>query len=135
MNEMNTPSPENTNESTGSQNTPPPIPNEISSEGKTIALIAYLTIIGFIVALVMNMDKKDSFASFHIRQVLGLALTGIAFYIIGLVPFLGWLVAMFGTLFLIVLWIIGLIAAINGQKKTVPILGDKYQEWFKGFQA
>jgi len=29
------------------------------SEGKTIAIIAYITIIGLIIAFVMNNDKKD----------------------------------------------------------------------------
>jgi hypothetical protein len=30
-----------------------------------------------------------------------------------------------------VLWVIGLMGAINGQEKPVPILGEKFQEWFK----
>ena len=37
-------------------------------EGKTIAIISYITIIGLIIAFIMNQSKKNSFASFHIRQ-------------------------------------------------------------------
>ena len=37
---------------------------------KSIAIIAYLTLIGLIVAFVMNNDKKQPFAAYHIRQSL-----------------------------------------------------------------
>ena len=47
----------------------------VASEGKNIAIISYITIIGLIIAFVMNNDKKDAFASYHIKQ--------------SLVPFLG----------------------------------------------
>ncbi|TDN95413.1 hypothetical protein DET49_1018 [Salegentibacter sp. 24] len=39
---------------------------------KTIAIIAYLTVIGLVVAFVLNNDKRNEFASFHIKQSLGL---------------------------------------------------------------
>jgi hypothetical protein len=29
------------------------------------------------------------------------------------------------------MWIMGLVNAINGQEKPVPILGNKYLEWFE----
>lgn len=107
-------------------------PDAVVEEGKTTAIIAYITLIGLIIAFVMNNDKKNTFAAYHIRQCLGLALTGVAIYVIGVIPFLGWIVSIFGTIFLIVLWAMGLIAALNGQKKPVPLLGEKYQEWLKG---
>jgi uncharacterized membrane protein len=31
---------------------------------------------------------------------------------------------------LFVLWIMGLIAAINGQMKPMPVVGPLYQKWF-----
>ncbi|WP_417861478.1 DUF4870 domain-containing protein [Winogradskyella sediminis] len=100
-------------------------------EGKTIALIAYLTIVGLIIAFVMNNEKKNSFASYHIRQSLGLGVTGLALSIINIIPILGWIISILGSILLIVLWVIGLMGAINGQEKPVPILGEKFQEWFK----
>jgi len=30
-----------------------------------------------------------------------------------------------------ILWIIGLIGAIQGEEKKVPLLGDQFQEWFR----
>lgn len=35
-------------------------------EGKTIAIISYITVIGLIIALILNNDKKNLFAAYHI---------------------------------------------------------------------
>ncbi|WP_458627626.1 DUF4870 domain-containing protein [Winogradskyella sp. PC D3.3] len=101
-----------------------------SSEGKTIAIIAYLTIIGLIIAFVMNNDKKDDFAKYHITQSLGLAITGLALGIIGLVPIIGWLINIIGIFILLYMWIMGFINAINEKEKPVPLLGTNYIKWF-----
>jgi uncharacterized membrane protein len=102
-----------------------------TDDGKTIAIIAYITLIGFVVALIMNNDKKLPLASFHIRQSLGLMLTGFAIGMIGIIPFIGWLINIVAIFFLLYMWIMGLINAINGREKSLPFLGDKYAEWFK----
>ncbi len=49
-----------------------------NEDAKKIAIIAYITIIGLIIAYVMNNDKKLPFASYHIRQSLGLGVTALA---------------------------------------------------------
>lgn len=102
-----------------------------SSQDKTIAIVAYLTVIGLVVALVLNNEKKDPFAKYHIRQSLGLVLTSIALSLINVIPILGWIVSMIGALVLLYLWIMGILNAINGREKPVPILGEKYEEWLK----
>lgn len=111
-------------------NMPPPIDDV--QDGKTIAIIAYLTLIGLIIAFVMNNDKKNSFASFHIRQSLGIGLTGLALGVLNVIPILGCFVSAIGGVLLLVLVIIGFIGALNGERKHVPLLGEKYQEWLKG---
>jgi uncharacterized membrane protein len=98
--------------------------NKPSDEGKTIAIISYITWVGWIIALVMNMEKKNDFAKFHMRQTLLIFLACFLAWI----PFIGWI----WGVFLFILWIIGLIAAVNGEKKEVPVLGHTAQEWFKG---
>ncbi len=99
--------------------------------GKDIALISYLTLIGLVIAFVMNNDKKHEFASFHIKQSLGLFLTAIVFSFINIIPFLGWLVWFLGIFVLLFMWIKGLLAAINGKEEFIPFLGKKYAEIFK----
>lgn len=100
-------------------------------EPKTIAIISYLTIIGWIVALVMNSNQKSEFASFHIRQFLGIFLTAFAAGIVMIVPIIGWIAGFAGYIFALVMWVMGFIGAVQGQQKLVPVLGDRFQEWFK----
>lgn len=95
-----------------------------TDEGKTIAIISYLTWIGLIIAFVMNSEKKNEFAKFHIRQALLLFLAAL---LVG-IPILGWI---WGIL-IFVLWIMGLVSAVNGEQKEVPVLGKLAQDWFKG---
>ncbi len=98
-------------------------------EGKTMAIISYITLIGIIVAFVMNNDKKNPFAAFHIRQNVGILMLAVVINLIARfvpVPFIGLL-----GLFPLVLWVIGLIGAIQGEEKKVPLLGEQFQEWFK----
>jgi len=104
-----------------------------STEDKTTAIVSYLTLIGFIVAIIIHSSKKTRIGSFHLRQSLGLMLTAIAMMVVGFIfafiPFIGWLVGMAVWIGLLVLWVMGLIAALNGEFKPVPVLGEHYQKW------
>lgn len=99
--------------------------------GKTIGIIAYLTFIGLIAAFVINAEKNHEFAKFHIRQMLGLVVTAIVTSIIGIIPFIGWLIAFVAMFLELYMWVMGLLNAVNGRMKPLPILGNKYAEWFK----
>lgn len=100
----------------------------ISDKEKSTGIIAYVTIIGLIIAFIQNQELKSEYVNFHVRQMIGLALIGIA---VSWIPFLGWIVA----LGIIVFWIIGLMGAINGERKPVPLVGEHFQEWFKNVGA
>lgn len=89
---------------------------------KTLAILAYITLIGWIAALVLD-KEKDSLVRFHLRQALGLILLG---FICAVIPFLNlilWVVPF-------VLWIMGLISAIKGEEKPLPLIGEPAQKWF-----
>jgi uncharacterized membrane protein len=105
--------------------------NQISDQGKTVAVISYITLIGWVIALIMNNGEKTALGSFHIRQMLGIMLLGLALTVVinilG-IPVLGWIL----NLGVLVLWILGLISAIQGEMKPIPVLGLQFQEWFKG---
>jgi hypothetical protein len=47
-------------------------------EGKTAAITCYILGIGVFIAMSMNADDKNKFASFHIRQGLGITITFIS---------------------------------------------------------
>ena len=103
--------------------------DSVANQGKTAAIIAYLTIIGTIIAYFINNDSKNPFASFHIRQALGIHIT---FYLLGLIVswFDSWLISMPFYIFIVVLWGYGMINAIQGERNEVPILGRHFQTWF-----
>jgi uncharacterized membrane protein len=103
--------------------------NSVANQGKAAAIWAYITIIGTIIAYFLNNDSKNPFASFHIRQALGIHIT---FYLLGIIVswFNTWLISAPFYLFIIVLLGYGLLAAIQGERNEVPILGKQFQNWF-----
>lgn len=107
--------------------------NQIN-EGKTAAILAYITIIGWIAAFVMNNEKKNPYASYHLRQGLGIFLTGFIFSFVNIIPLLGQVVFLVGIIGLFILWITGLMNALNGKEKPVLLLGEKYNQWFSSIQ-
>ncbi|MCH3884855.1 DUF4870 domain-containing protein [Tenacibaculum aquimarinum] len=100
-------------------------------EGKTNAIISYITIIGTIVALVLNNGKKNAFASFHIRQMIGLNILSLINSLI-LARFLGPFITGGISIILLVLWVIGFMGVLKGEEKLVPVVGAQFQDWFKG---
>lgn len=108
-----------------------------ADNGKTTAIVSYITIIGWLIAYFgMHQSNKTSLGSYHLRQSLLLFICGIIFQIISfavtaVMPAIGLIFLLLGLGFL-VLWILGLIAAINGQEKPMPLIGEKAQEMFKG---
>lgn len=92
-------------------------------KNKTMAILAY-----FIFFLPLITDAKDStFAKFHANQSLLLVIFFVAGSIISgiltfvLIGFLLWAVVYIGGF---VFWIMGILAASNGEMKRLPIIGN-----------
>ena len=113
---------------------PPPV-SVTASEDKTVAIVSYLTLIGFIVAVILHGNKKTALGSFHLRQMLGLIIVGAAAAILVrmliFLPFVGWMLIPVVWLALLVLWLIGFIGAASGRMTPVPVLGERFQQWFR----
>ena len=101
-------------------------------DGKTLAIVSYFTFIGLIIAIIMNLEKKNPFVNFHARQMLGLILM-LIFSNICEKYVHTWLGSGFWAITFI-FWIIGLVYAIQGEAKTLPVLGETFQKWFKNLQ-
>lgn len=119
---------------------PAPTPQQpAKDDGKTIAIVSYLTLIGWIIAYVMHGSNKTKIGAYHLRQSLGLGIIGVGLWILSLVfifiPYLGfimyWLINI-SFLGLLVFWILGLVAAANGEEKPVPVLGEMIQKLLAG---
>ena len=102
---------------------------ENNKTGKTTAIVAYFTMLGTIIAIFMNMEPKDPFARFHIRQAFGIFLS---FFALGfLVSFLNsWPASIGFYVFIFVLWGYGITNAFQGKIVPVPLLGKYFQKWF-----
>lgn len=92
-------------------------------DARTKAIVAHLTLIGWIIAFIVNSNEKHEFATFHLRQTLGIYLIGIA---LGWVPVLGWIC----NIILFAFWLLSFIYVLQGQQKTIPF-GEYFQDWFK----
>lgn len=92
--------------------------------GKTVAIIAHITVIGWIVALIMNSQNKTEFGSYYIRQTLGIWILG---FILGIIPVIG----CFAFIICVVLIIISLVNAANDKMVPIVGLGTYFQDWFK----
>lgn len=100
------------------------------NEGKTLALVAYLTLIGTLIAFFMNQEKRNPFTFFHVRQALGLGLLYIAIgYIVSSLDSM--MVSMSFWIFFSVLFLYGIFGAITGKANKIPMLGDFFQNLFK----
>jgi uncharacterized membrane protein len=103
--------------------------NDTIEKGKTAAITSYILGIGVFIAMSMNSEDKNTFASFHIRQGLGITLTFIS---------LGLIISNFDSLLISapmwlcvsVLWSYGMFTAIKGETKPMPLLGVLFQKWF-----
>jgi uncharacterized membrane protein len=98
-------------------------------KGKTAAITSYILIVGVLIAMSMNGEDKNSYASFHIRQALGLSITFISLGLI-ISNFDNPMISISMWVFLSVLWTYGIFSAINGDMKPLPLLGNYFQKWF-----
>lgn len=79
---------------------------------KTTSIVAYFTWLGLLIAYLAG-DKEG--AKFHLNQALVIFL----FSLLALIPCIGWI----WGIFMLVCWIMGLVAAIKQEENPVPLIG------------
>ncbi|NQX43013.1 Uncharacterized membrane protein [Pedobacter steynii] len=110
--------------------------NSSTDDGKTVAIVSYITLIGWLVAyFAMHKDKRTELGSFHLRQTLLLFLIVLALNIglsifVAIMPFDAGLIYKIVYLGIFILWVIGFIGAIQGEKKEMPLIGKAAQTMF-----
>ena len=121
-----------------------PVQTPVATEDRTVAIVAYLTLIGFIIALIMHSSNKTQIGAYHLRQSLGLMISFIVVWIgmmivgmiLAFIPVIGWITATLLWLAfagaMIGLMVMGVIAAVNGQQKPLPLVGPLFAKWFAG---
>jgi len=90
---------------------------------KTVAILAYL-LVGIIWFFTNEKLKKDEFAKFHVKQAMVLIITSICgSLILGMIPFLGWILLPFWSLTSFAFFVLGIINAAQNEKKEIPFIG------------
>lgn len=88
---------------------------------KIFAVLAYFGIL-FLIPLLAA--KSSPFARFHTNQGFILFLAWVVIAMIGWIPILGWLVALFGSIALFVFSIMGIINVLQGKMTKLPLIGQ-----------
>ena len=98
-------------------------PKHESHAGKNtgMAILAYLGIL--IIIPFLTDAKKDPFVKFHMRQGLTLIVSEVVCMFIVIVPVLGWIAAPILWIFNFVMVILGIINAVSGKEKELPLIG------------
>lgn len=104
----------------------------------TVGIVAYITLIGFIIAIVLNGSKEGEekkFGAFHLRQALGMIIfavgLGITIAILSaILIMISWQMAIVVSFLSLILWlgfltllILGIVNASNKTYKEVPVIG------------
>lgn len=97
------------------------------NNNKAMAILAYLS---WLVIIPLIAAPQSRFARFHANQGLVLAIVstiwGVVSGVLGVIPFIGWIISLLmglGSIFFLVLMIIGIVNAANGAAKELPVIG------------
>jgi hypothetical protein len=99
-------------------------------DAKTKAIISHIPVLGWVIALVINMNQKEEYASFYIRQNLGFMVAWFVVSVFMWFPIINW-IAWIGYVVVGIFWLMSLIWAVTDVMKPIPWLGKQFQEWFK----
>ena len=99
-----------------------PVPANAGLSDTAAGAIAYITIIPAILFLILAPYNQKPFVKFHAFQCLGLALVWICLSIIGIIPILGWIILLLGSLALLVVWVMSIIKASQGSALQLPVI-------------
>ena len=104
---------------------------EDNNKGKAAAIVSYILLIGPLIAMSMNSgEDKTAFASFHVRQGLGLTITFVALGLL-LSNFNIPMATMSMWIAVSVLAMYGMFTAVKGETKSIPLVGNLFQTIFK----
>lgn len=90
-------------------------------EGRFFAIISYVS---FLCIITLILKKENKFALYHAKQGLVLFVMEVVAFILSIIPFLGWLIGVFGyALFLLVsLW--GIMQSALGIYIRIPVVTE-----------
>lgn len=89
-------------------------------DGKLMAILSYVGVLSLVPYLA---EKDNKWVRYHAIQGVNLFIIEVILYIIRMIPILGWIVGWLGSIVTLVISIIGIVNACNGETKELPIVG------------
>lgn len=97
--------------------------NNNNRNAKVEAVAAYITWIGFIIAIIIG-DKSDRYVMTHINQALVINIVSILGGVLAAIPLLGGMIGWLVSVAVFVFAIMGIVRAAAGSDEPLPIIGD-----------
>jgi uncharacterized membrane protein len=108
-------------------------------DGKLAGIVSYFTIVGWLIAyFAFYQNNKTYLSSYQLRQTLLFhIISTIVYYAVGallITPDASFGITIFWLIrvALFVIWIIGLLGALQGENKPMPLIGERAQSMFSG---
>ncbi|MDA8686197.1 hypothetical protein N9L94_04190 [Robiginitalea sp.] len=102
---------------------------EQHAAARTVSVMAYFTLVGALIAIMMNAEPKHPLGRFHCRQAFGLHISFLGFALFLSTSFS--IYAWFGLYALyLLMWIYGFLGALQSKERLVPLVGEYFQKWF-----
>ncbi len=99
------------------------------NNSKALAIITYITLIGWIIAFALNNKQKNALVSYHQRQALGIQLIYFSIAFVISITGLPSLQVLFLGVFIFM--IIGISNASKQLNKPLPLVGVYFENWFE----
>lgn len=95
----------------------------MNSNSKFAAVAAYITWIGFIIAVIVG-DRTDGFVAHHLNQALVINILSILGGVLAALPLVGGVVGWVVSVAVLVFGIMGIYRAATGSAEPLPFIGD-----------
>lgn len=105
------------------------VDEQTAKDGKFLAILSHFWIVGTLIAWVLNLKKKNEFAGFYIRQMIGFQILG--FVIEAVVAGISGTIASILGFVLFIFWILSLFGAFSDKLKPMPVIGEYFQKIFR----
>ncbi|MBR0379494.1 MAG: hypothetical protein IJH62_02935 [Mogibacterium sp.] len=95
----------------------------MNSNSKAASIAAYITWVGFLIALIVR-DPADRFTAHHMNQALVLNVIGIAAGALNIIPIIGNIAGLVIGVGVFVMDIMGIARAASGSMEPLPFIGE-----------
>lgn len=96
---------------------------KLQGNDKVFAILSYIGFL-WLIGLLVSPEKDHAYVKNHVNNGILLTIAWVIAFVISRIPFIGWIIGLILDIGIFVLCLLGLIAACQGQKYKLPLIGD-----------